>query len=192
MKSGSSWRKKRSVANKLTLKIFVGTFFAITTLLKGTAASGLNSDTTTFSGTVAASCSLPLGDTNEALNYVGEDNRFWGSVDFSLSANQPVQLAIGAVTVLDEPQNIVGRYAWARVQRPANPGSNQTILPSPNDASTGLIGASGAPFAANNQTDTSTNYSLSFLVGTTGRGNDGRHMLLPGSYSYRVTISCLQ
>jgi len=156
------------------------------------AASGLNSNITTFNGTVAASCSLPLGDTNEPLNYMGDENRFWGAVDFSLTANQPVQLSISAVTVLNEPQNIVGRYAWARVQRPQNPGSNTTLLPGPNDASTGLIGASGAPFAANNQTDASTDYALSFLVGTTGRGNDGRHMLLPGSYSYRVTISCLQ
>ena len=189
----ASIQRSEGQRNKKILPNICWNFVAFTAVCAAPAvANGLNSNITTFNGTVAAYCSLPLGDTNEPLNYVGDDNRFWGSVDFSLTANQPVQLSIGAVTVLNEPQNIVGRYAWARVERPQNPGSNTTLLPGPNDASTGLIGASGAPFAANNQTDTSTDYSLSFLVGTTGRGNDGRHMLLPGSYSYRVTISCLQ
>ena len=153
-------------------------------------ANGLSSDTTTFSAQVSESCSMPLGDTTQEMTYVGDDNRFWKSVDFSLTANQGVRLSVSAVSVLDEPQNIQGRYAYARVQYPNAPGSNTSTLPTPNDAETGHVGDAGAAFNANNQSNISTNYTLNFQVGTTGRSN-GRHLLLPGQYRYQVTVTCL-
>lgn len=166
---------------------------AVAVLCSGpVAANGLSNDTSTFSGSVAASCTMPLGDTTQAMTYVGSDNRFWKSVDFSLTANQAVRLSVSAVSVQDEPQNIVGRYAWARVKYPDTPGSNGTLFPSPNDSKTGKVGSEGTAFDANNQTGISTNYVLNFQVGTSGRGNDGKHQLLPGDYTYQVTVSCLQ
>ena len=156
------------------------------------AANGLSNDTSTFTGNVVASCTMPLGDTTQAMTYVGSDNRFWKTVDFSLTANQAVRLSISAVSVQDEPQNIVGRYAWARVEYPDSPGSNGTLFPSPNDSKTGKVGSAGTAFNANNQAGISTNYQLNFQVGTSGRGNDGKHQLLPGDYSYQVTVNCLQ
>ena len=172
-----------------TIKVFS----AVAILCSGpVSANGLSNDTSTFTGNVVASCSMPLGDTTQAMTYVGNDNRFWKSVDFSLTANQAARLSVSAVSVQDEPQNIVGRYAWARVEYPDSPGSNGTLFPSPNDSKTGKIGSAGTAFDANNQTGISTNYVLNFQVGTSGRGNDGKHQLLPGDYSYQVTVSCLQ
>ena len=168
-------------------------FSAVAVLCSGpVAANGLSNDTSTFTGNVVASCSMPLGDTTQAMTYVGSDNRFWKTVDFSLTANQAVRLSISAVSVQDEPQNIVGRYAWARIEYPESAGSNGTLFPSPNDSKTGKVGSAGTAFNANNQTGVSTNYQLNFQVGTSGRGNDGKHQLLPGDYSYQVTVSCLQ
>ena len=181
---------------RFQLGVFVAPFnvlSAVALLCSGpVAANGLSNDTSTFTGSVAASCSMPLGDTTQAMTYVGSDNRFFKSVDFSLTANQAVRLSISAVSVQDEPQNIVGRYAWARVEYPDSPGSNGTLLPSPNNSVTGKVGSAGTAFDANNQTGVSTNYALNFQVGTSGRGNDGKHQLLPGDYSYQVTVSCLQ
>ena len=156
------------------------------------AANGLSNDTSTFTGNVVASCSMPLGDTTQAMTYAGNDNYFFKSVDFSLTANQAVRLSVSAVSVQNEPQNIVGRYAYARVQYPQSPGSNTSVLPSTSNSKTGAVGSGGTAFDANNQTGISTNYVLNFLVGTSGRGNDGKHQLLPGDYSYQVTVSCLQ
>jgi len=153
-------------------------------------ANGLNSDTTTFSAQVSESCSMPLGDTTQEMTYVGDDNRFWKSVPFSLTANQAVRLSVSAVSVLDEPQNIQGRYAWARIQYPSSVGSSSTSLPAPTNIKTGTVATAGEAFSANNQTDVSTNYTLNFQVGTTGRSN-GRHLLLPGQYRYQVTVTCL-
>lgn len=135
---------------------------------------------------------MPLGDTTQAMTYVGSDNRFFKSVNFSLTANQAVRLSISAVSVLDEPPNIAGRYAWARVEYPESVGSNSTLLPAPNASQSAQVGSAGTAFNANNQTGISTNYALNFQVGTSGRGNDGKHQLLPGDYSYQVTVSCLQ
>ena len=172
-----------------TIKVFS----AVAILCSGpVSANGLSNDTSTFTGNVVASCSMPLGDTTQAMTYVGSDNRFWKTVDFSLTANQAVRLSISAVSVQDEPQNIVGRYAWARVEYPDSPGSNGTLFPSPNDSKTGKVGSAGTAFNANNQAGISTNYQLNFQVGTSGRGNDGKHQLLPGDYSYQVTVNCLQ
>ena len=189
-----------SVQGARTLRFQPGLFIApikvlsvVAVLCSGpVAANGLSNDTSTFTGSVAASCTMPLGDTTQAMTYVGSDNRFWKSVDFSLTANQAVRLSISAVSVLDEPENIVGRYAYARVQYPLSAGSSSSVLPSTTNSKTGAIGSGGTAFDANNQTGISTNYVLSFIVGTSGRGDDGRHQLLPGNYSYQVTVSCLQ
>ena len=189
-----------SVQGARTLRFQPGLFVApikvlsaVAVLCSGpAAANGLSNETSTFTGSVAASCTMPLGDTTQAMTYVGSDNRFFKSVDFSLTANQAVRLSISAVSVQDEPQNIVGRYAWARVEYPESAGSNSTLLPSPNASQTGKVGSPGTAFGANNQTGISTNYVLNFQVGTSGRGNDGKHQLLPGDYSYQVTVSCLQ
>jgi len=164
--------------------------FIFLSMISPCIANELGTDTSTFSATVSSTCSMPLGDTTQAMSYSSGANNFYKTVDFSLTANQAVRLSVSSVSIVEEPQNINSRYAWARVERPQSAGSNTTVLPGPSDATTGDIDSGGVAFDANNQSGISTEYSLVFNVGTTNRSNN-RHLLLPGQYIYQVTVTCL-
>ena len=151
-------------------------------LMDLSALAQLSSTTSTFSGDIAATCAID--DLREArqISYNAETNSFLSGLDyFSLSTNvSNVRLGLSRVTTNSEPQAVNGVTILADAAIFQVQGGSLTL------AATGskTTNTTSPPLSA------SSTFALRSSIATTNPIN-GVFQLLPGSYSYSITLWCL-
>ena len=149
-------------------------------------AVSLSTDESTFTGTVTAI--YEIGDLAEtkSLTYVSDRNFFAGTSAFSVRSITEVDISMNAISTVSEASNVPsGTVPWARIEKGS--GGSWTNLTS-TTATKGR--ASSRASSQNTPNQTSSDYRIAFWLYTGSQVNN-RHQLLPGTYSYAVTINCL-
>jgi len=142
----------------------------------------LSNTTSTFSGDIAATCAFDgLSEVNQ-INYNANNNNFLSDLDyFSLSTNVPnVRLGLSRVTTNSEPQAANGVTILADAAVFQVQGGSLTLA------------ATGSKTTNNTSPlmSASSTFALRSSIATTNPIN-GVFQLLPGSYSYSITLWCL-
>ena len=152
-------------------------------LMDLTAFAQLSTDTSTFSGQIAANCSFSGLNESTRMDYHAEGNHIFGMNDFSIATNVPlVRLGISSVSAVDEPTIPSGTSIVV-----------ETALHHMESGRWGMVASSSkSTSSTRNPIDYSqnTNLRVTSLVHTRNQNNNHISMV-PGSYSYSVTISCL-
>ena len=169
------------MANRLWLLALAG--LAATTAAN---AVSLSTDESTFTGTVTAFCEIGDLANAKSLFYVSDKNYFTGTSAFSIRSNAAVDISMNSIATNNEVANVpTGTYPWARLQK--WDGSKYTNL---TNTTATKSRASDRAASQNTPGQTSTNYRIDFWL-MSGNSINNRHQLLPGTYSYTVTINCL-
>jgi len=149
-------------------------------------ASALSSDESTFNGTVTAFCEIGDLANTKSLIYVSSTNSFTESARFSILSNAEVNVSMNVIETVSEVSSVPsGTYPWARIEK--NSGGSWTNLTS--TTATKSRASSKAPLQ-NIPNQTSSDYRIAFWL-VTGSQINNRSQLLPGNYSFMVTINCL-
>jgi len=145
-------------------------------------ANGLASKQVNFLGNIPSSCSFSDVEETSEMVWRNRWNDFFGRSDFSVTSNSSsIQLSISSIGVSDEPDDIPsGTYVFARLYSPDN-----SIISSSTKS------ANGSPNSFGVEPGVSKDLNIRIWVYTNSR-NEGLTYLRPGSYSYTVTVSCLQ
>jgi len=146
----------------------------------------LSNTTSTFSGEIAASCSMTLGDSIEMTYYANSNRLSKSDHMFELNTNSPnIRMSVSRVTVNSEPQPIGSSIEpYVMLYFYSNSSNTQTQVASATKDTT----------LTSNPLETITSSTNSFRLVTgvqTSQRIDNRYELPPGNYSYSVTISCL-
>ena len=144
--------------------------------------SSLATDSTQFTGSVAASCLLEAPDTQQ-LNLF-PNGKLEAFADFHLTANTDVRLALTAVSENQQPGDVPGGAIVMSYIYKQQTGTPHIRI---GDQAT-LTAAMGAA-AAQNGTER-TLYKVGLKV-ISGQQSEGNYLLPPGDYSYTTTIQCL-
>ena len=169
------------MANRLWL-------IALASVAATTAANAvsLSADESTFTGTVTAFCEIGDLAESKSLTYVSDRNFFAGTSAFSVRSNTDVDISMNTISVASEVSNVPsGTVPWARIEKGS--GGNWRNLTS-TTATKGR--ASSKASSENIPNQTSSDYRIAFWL-YTGSQINNRYQLLPGTYSYTVTINCL-
>ena len=140
----------------------------------------LSTDTTTFSGEIAASCSFSIPESI-SLSFRSPPNDLYASQDFEISTNSPaITLNISQVTVNKEPSGtlILPQITIFWVS------GNTIYMAAGSKEMSGSLG----PISLSTLNPTPMNISAS--VGTNSLKN-GIYSLPIGEYSYTTTFTCL-
>lgn len=156
------------------------------------AQSQLSSQDANFNGSIPSSCSINFPSNSYTMTYDSTYNKFWRTADFEVNSNGSIKLQLAKVEVVQEPSGIPNRTAYARLEYPSSPGSSSTSYHNLQHSSTASHDAAGEAITANNTPNTATEYTLIFNLETAQTDQNGRRYLLPGNYTYSVTINCLQ
>ena len=152
-------------------------------ILSATAAeSNLATDSTQFTGNVAASCLLEATDTQQ-LNLF-PNGKLESFADFHLTANTPVRLSLTAVTRNQEPADVPGGAIVMSYIYKQQTGAPHICI---GDQAT--LTSAMEPASAENGMER-TLYKVGLKV-VTGQQIEGNYLLPPGDYSYTTTIQCL-
>lgn len=151
--------------------------------LSATAAhSSLATDSTQFTGSVAASCLLEAPDTQQ-LNLF-PNGKLEAFADFHLTANTDVRLALTAVNENQQPGDVPGgAIVMSYIYK------QQTGTPHIRIGDQATLTAAMEAAAAQNGTER-TLYKVGLKV-LSGQQSEGNYLLPPGDYSYTTTIQCL-
>jgi len=144
----------------------------------------LSNATSTFSGQVAATCSIDLPQSYP-LSYISVNNQLFTMEELFFSTNAGVvKLSVDAIAVNSEPpplsSEITARISVAKADEWL---AGDWAIATKSNAS--------AIKTYNVDTVNPVSFTLQFEVKTTGTSS-GRYELPPGNYSYTATISCLQ
>ena len=142
----------------------------------------LSNTTSTFSGQIAASCSINLPE-NISLGFQ-PNNSLTISRDIEVTANFQIQLSIDQLTVVNEPQP-EGQTIRATVSIWQVSGNMITLTQASKTESSGVQSF----FVPANDP---TNLNLTASVTTASMDEFDKYLLPDGRYTYRTTISCLQ
>ena len=142
----------------------------------------LSNTTSTFSGQIAASCSINLPE-NISLGFQ-PNNSLTISRDIEVTANFQIQLSIDQLTVVNEPQP-EGQTIRATVSIWQVSGNMITLTQASKTESSGVQSF----FVPANDP---TNLNLAASVTTASMDEFDKYLLPDGRYTYRTTISCLQ
>lgn len=146
-------------------------------------ASALSSDQSTFNGTVTAFCEIADLAETTSLFYVSSSNSFTQAAGFSVRSNTEVDISMDAISTISEPSNVPsGTYPWARIEKNGIGIITSTTATKSRASSRGT--------SQNTANQTTSGYKIAFWLWTGSKDNN-RYQLLPGTYSYRVTINCL-
>ena len=156
---------------------------AAAVILSATAAeSNLATDSTQFTGNVAASCLLEATDAQQ-LNLF-PNGKLESFADFHLTANTPVRLSLTAVTRNQEPADVPGgAIVMSYIYK------QQTGAPHIRIGDQATLTSAMEPASAENGMER-TLYKVG-LKAITGQQSEGKYLLPPGDYSYTTTIQCL-
>ena len=151
--------------------------------LSATAAhSSLATDSTQFTGSVAASCLLEAPDTQQ-LNLF-PNGKLEAFADFHLTANTDVRLALTAVSENQQPGDVPGgAIVMSYIYK------QQIGAPHIRIGEQATLSAAMAAAAAQNSTER-TLYKVGLKI-LSGQQSEGKYLLPPGNYSYTTTIQCL-
>ena len=143
----------------------------------------LSTDTSTFSGSIAASCSMSLGDSIGML-YYSQSNFLLATQVFELNTNSPnLRMSVSRVTVNSEPQPISSSIEpYVKLYFYSNNSQTQVASGSKDTTRT------SNSLATN--TSSANTFRLVTGVNTSQRVNN-KYELPTGTYSYSVTITCL-
>ena len=144
--------------------------------------SSLATDSTQFTGSVAASCLLEAPDTQQ-LNLF-PNGKLEAFADFHLTANTDVRLALSAVSENQQPGDVPGGAIVMSYIYKQQTGTPHIRI---GDQAT-LTAAMGAAAAQNGTERTLYKVGLKVL---SGQQSEGNYLLPPGDYSYTTTIQCL-
>ena len=146
----------------------------------------MSTDESTFTRTVAAFCEIGNLAETKSLFYVSDRNFFTGTSSFSIHSNAEVDISMNTIATNNEVANVpTGTYPWARLQKWE--GAKYTNITSTTATKSR---PSDRALAQNTINQISANYRIDFWL-MSGSSINNRHQLLPGSYSYTVTINCL-
>lgn len=146
-------------------------------------ASALSSDQSTFNGTVTAFCEIKDLAETTSLFYVSSSNSFTQAATFSILSNSEVDISMDAISTVSEAANVpTGTYPWARIEKSGVGNLTSTTATKSR--------ATGRASSQNIANQTTSGYKISFWL-LTGSKVNNRYQLLPGTYSYTVTINCL-
>lgn len=168
-------------------KLLLAALNAMGTLLTSLPAiAQISTDTTTFNGEIAASCSMSLGNLIEMTYYANSNQLSRSDHMFELNTNSPnVRMSVSRVTVNTEPQPIASSIEpYVMLYFYSNSSNTQTQVASGTKDTT----------LTSNSLETSTSSANNFRLVTgvnTSQKTDNQYELPSGSYSYSVTISCL-
>ena len=152
-------------------------------LIDLTALAQLSSDTSTFSGVIAAMCVFDGLGNSYSMTYNSEGNHLQEIVDFGVITNSPIiRIDLGQINQNQEatPLNNASIRTTATLRQKignsrrwrAASSKSQSGTSLPIDISEGNI------------------LSLDTFVWSTGQVNN-KYQLGPGEYSYSFTVSCL-
>ena len=169
------------MANRLWLLALAG--LAATTAAN---AVSMSTDESTFTGTVTAFCEIGDLAETKSLTYVSDRNFFAGTSAFTIRSNAPVDISMNSIATNSEVANVpTGTYPWARLQKwDGSKFANLTNTTATKSRASDKVASHNTPG------QTSTNYRIDFWLTSTSSINN-RSQLLPGTYSYTVTINCL-
>ena len=143
----------------------------------------LSTDTSTFSGAISAVCSFNGLEENTQMNYQAFNNSLFGIEDFTISTNVPlVRLNISSVTTNSEA--------------PAANGATILAVADLHQSQSGVWRRVAGSTKNTSETRAPSDYSQDNNLRitpwiTTNNPINGVYQLMPGNYSYSVTISCL-
>jgi len=143
----------------------------------------MDTDQTTFNGEVAGSCEFRNLPDQVSLTYDSNSNGFLDFIDFALLANiSEFRISAGQINVIQEPANI-----------PTGSKVNAQVTSTSTGLRTGTARLTGGSTSPAIQTTANQEHALQLYIQVmTGQATGGKWQLLPGVYSYSMTISCLQ
>ena len=143
----------------------------------------MNTDQTTFNGEVAGSCEFRNLPDQVSLTYDSNSNGFLDFIDFELLANvSEFRISAGQINAIREPANI-----------PTGSQVNASITSTSTGLRTGTARLTGGSTSPAIQNTPNQEHALQLYIQVmTGQATGGKWQLLPGDYSYSMTISCLQ
>jgi len=148
----------------------------------------ISNTTSTFSGQVAATCSinLPEGQTL-SLNYDASNNSLKTISVIEVRSNlSPVSISVDRLTTNSEPPpyaSSINPYLYTYLNEVVN-GRREFIIANKLEGNT-------LTFERNNISQTIP-LELEFTVGTNSMTMGGKYELPSGNYSYTTTYTCLQ
>ena len=144
----------------------------------------LSTDTSTFSGNIAATCSISLPQ-NISLAYQANNTLFASGSVIQISTNfEGPQIVIDRLTVVEEPPAEQGKTIRAIFNLFEVVGGVVTTAQASKS-----LGSSSTRFSV--QPNNPTDLSHSIYVNTFETDESGNYLLPDGRYAYRATISCL-
>ena len=147
-------------------------------LMNLSASAQMAGNTSTFSGTVAASCSFNLPESI-SMGFGGLRNSLNVGYGFNVTTNTPtIRMSVGQLTVINEP--------------PPGQSSIVPVVTITYDRN-GVFATKDAGSASAYLSVSTSDPNLFNIFGTVETRSmvNGKFQLPPGNYSYSTTISCL-
>ena len=176
----------------LTLKIFnkptkrkliIAVGSTLLFLIKSPALAALSTDTSTFSGEVAATCTFDGLGNSYSMTYDSAGNGLKKSVYFDVATNSPdIRIEVSQINTNQEAVGLNGTTVRASASVFQIRGNTTSFSASSTKNNSGRS-------QPTNISEGNT-FRLDTLVWTNERVNN-RYQLGPGQYSYSFTISCL-
>ena len=143
----------------------------------------MDTDQTTFNGEVAGSCEFRNLPDQVSLTYDSNSNGFLDFIDFALLANiSEFRISAGQINMIQEPANI-----------PTGSKVNASVTSTSTGLRTGTARLTSGSTSQTIQNTPNQEHALQLYIQVmTGQATGGKWQLLPGEYSYSMTISCLQ
>ena len=174
--------KRINRSNRRALKL-AASFGALHLGLAASCSYAMDTDQTTFNGEVAGSCEFRNLPDQVSLTYDSNSNGFLDFIDFALLANiSEFRISAGQINVIQEPANI-----------PTGSQVNASVTSTSTGLRTGTARLTGGSTSTAIQNTPNQEHALQLYIQVmTGQATGGKWQLLPGEYSYSMTISCLQ
>ena len=149
--------------------------WAVLALAVPAAKSNLDTDTNVFSAVVPGTCTITNGTQTVTMTYTSGNSTLTGETsNITINANGPVRVSLSQITATAEAKAAAAATADINDKTDSQDGILDTAASESSASSTSLLG---------NATD--ANHLVTIVLTATGVDT-------PGTYTYQVTLNCLQ